>query len=117
MSRKTDYYTYCRTHRKDARIDMAKKYRDIAEREQHRDIETLFKSGNNAQREKLLKYSYKDDWNKMSFDEISSLIYEESEEVHEEIIKRKPDYMLLRHECADLMNSLNFMICLCDKHL
>ena len=30
--RELDYYTYCRSHRKDARIEMAKKYREEAEK-------------------------------------------------------------------------------------
>ena len=82
-----------------------------------RDYNTLLKSGNNAQMEKLKINDHKCDWNDMDFDEIAHLIYEESEEVREELIKRYPDYELLRLECADLKNVLNFMICLCDKEI
>lgn len=31
-TRELDYYTYCRSHRKDARVEMAKKFRDEAEK-------------------------------------------------------------------------------------
>jgi len=82
-----------------------------------RDYKSLLESGNKAQMEKLLENGFKQDWQDMDFDDIAGLIYEESEEVHEELIKRNPDYKLLKYECADLMNGLNFMIMLCDKEL
>ena len=31
-ARESDYYTYCRSHRQDARVEVAKKYRDEAEK-------------------------------------------------------------------------------------
>ena len=40
-----DYYTYCRSHRPDARIAMAQKYRDEAEK---------------AEAERLLNQTFKD---------------------------------------------------------
>ncbi len=113
MMRKGNYYTYCRTHRQDGRISMAKKYREEAEKT--RDIDTLLTVGNKAQAEKLEKYNYKKDWLDMSFDEIASLIYEESEEVHEELIKRVTDWEALRLECADLANACHMMILMCDN--
>ena len=82
-----------------------------------RDYKKLLESGNKAQMEKLLENGFKQDWQDMDFDSMVHLIYEESEEVHEELIKRNPDYKLLKYECADLMNGLNFMIMLCDKEL
>ena len=30
--RELDYYTYCRSHRRDARVEMAKKFREEAEK-------------------------------------------------------------------------------------
>ncbi len=65
----------------------------------NRDVKALLKAGN------------------MDFDSMAHLIYEESEEVNDELIKRYPDFELLRLECADLKNALNFMICLCDREL
>ena len=83
----------------------------------NRDIDALLKAGNQAQREKLELYGHKSDWIGMDFEEVASLIYEESEEVHEELIKRGINISLLRQECADLANACHFMICLCDKEL
>lgn len=80
-----------------------------------RDFNELFKAGNKAQLEKIELYSHKKDWTEMSFDEIAHLIYEESEEVYEEVIKRSVNIKNLRNECADLSNACHFMIMLCDR--
>lgn len=82
-----------------------------------RDIEALLKAGNQAQREKLEENGYKESWQDMTFQEIANLIDEEYDEVFVEMGICDTDYRLLRRECADLKNSLNFMICLCDKEL
>lgn len=82
-----------------------------------RDIDALFTAGNKAQSEKLVENGHKDSWDSMSFEAVASLIYEESEEVHEELIKRGVNIKLLRLECADLANACHFMIGLCDKEL
>lgn len=82
-----------------------------------RNYDKLLDAGNNAQLIKLRRDHHKKDWNDMSFDEMNSLIYEEYEELHDELITRTPDYNLIKFECADLMNALNFMVCHCDKIL
>jgi len=82
-----------------------------------RDIDALFTAGNKAQSEKLKENGHKDDWENMSFTAASNGLYEEMQEVTEEVIKRNPDYKLLRLECADLANACHFMIGLCDKEL
>ena len=83
----------------------------------NRDIDALLKAGNQAQREKLEENGHKKDWKDMSFDEICGLIDEEYDEVFNEMGLCNTDYKLLRLECADLKNGLDFMICLCDKEL
>ena len=104
-------------YHKDSRYPEAKKYRDEAEGSMKRDYDKLFTAGQTAQLEKLKVNEYKDDWNNMSQQEISELIDEEYDEVFHEMKKDTTDYKLLRLECADLKNALDFMICLCDKEI
>ena len=75
----------------------------------------LLRIGKKAQRKKLKENKHKKDWEDMSFDEIASLLYEESEEVHEEITTRKPDYQSIKYECADLANACHMMIMYCER--
>ena len=82
-----------------------------------RDVNALLKAGNQAQREKLEQNGHKDDWKDMTFNEIAALIDEEYDEVFNEMSIINTEWSHLRHECADLKNALDFMICLCDKEL
>lgn len=82
-----------------------------------RDYNKLFKDGNAAQLRKLLLYSRKPNWEKMSFDKIKQGIFEEFKEVENELIKKEVDCELLKDELADLANNCHFGIQYCNKIL
>ena len=82
-----------------------------------RDYKSLLEAGNKAQMEKLEQNGHKKDWKDMSQQEISELIDEEYDEVFSEMSLNPTNYKLLRLECGDLKNALDFMICLCDKEI
>lgn len=82
-----------------------------------RDTKALFKAGNKAQLEKLEINIHKDDWNKLTFNELCGIIDEEFDEATYEMNSDIIDYLALRLECADLANGCHFMIELCDKKI
>ena len=80
-----------------------------------RDIDALFKAGNQAQREKLEENGHKNDFDDLDTFESYYLMMKETKELQLEIYRREIDYKAIRHEAADIANFAHMIIMAADK--
>jgi len=82
----------------------------------NRDIDALFKAGNQAQREKLEKNGHKKGFDDIDIWKAFCRLRGEVEELDAEL-SANWDCNYIRHEAADIANFAHMIILVCDKEL